>query len=380
MKTTYFAVCAPGLQPYLAGELQDLGLVPQAAAPGATDDGGGCEFTGSLLDLYRANLHLRTCSRVLLRFGQFYAASFSELRKKASRLPWGQILQPGSRIALRVTCHKSKLYHSSAVAERVAGAIADQLGGPLEIQKFDENTSETPPQLILVRLQNDTCTISIDSSGSHLHRRGYKLAVAKAPLRETLAAGLLLASGWQPNCPLMDPFCGSGTIPIEAARLARRVAPGLSRDFAFMRWPGFDAASWNGLKSAAISQQVASAAPILASDRDAGAIEMARANALRAGVLDSIQFDCQAVSDLQPPARAGWLITNPPYGVRVSGGKDLRNLYSQFGKVLRLHCDGWQVGILCSDEILLGHTGLKLDTSLRLNNGGISVVFGRGTV
>lgn len=378
--THFFAVCAPGLEPFTSLELKQLGLVPQAAVTGANEDSGGIEFDGTLNDLYRANLHLRTCSRILVRFGEFYAAAFSELRKKAARLPWEQFLRPGSRIALRVTCHKSKLYHSSAVAERIAGAIADKMGAAPTLEKFDELAPGTPPQLIIVRLVNDLCTISIDSSGSHLHRRGYRLAVAKAPLRETLAAGLLLASCWQPSAPLIDPFCGSGTIPIEAAMLSAHIAPGLNRSFAFTDWPDFDSVGWKTLRSQAESQRTTSSAQIFASDRDAGAISMAQANATRAGVAEAIQFDCQAVSAIHPPAEKGWIVTNPPYGVRVSGSKDLRNLYNQIGNVLRQKCSGWHAAILCSDHILLGHTGLELDLALRFNNGGLPVTFARGKV
>ena len=183
-------------------------------------------FNGGLDELYRANLHLRTASRVLVRLGDFYAAAFSELRKKAGRLEWERYLRPGQPVALHVTCHKSKLYHSDAVAERVAGAIGDRLGRPTTMLKPAESEDDSPPQLVIVRLVNDHCTISIDSSGELLHRRGYRLATAKAPLRETLAAGMLLASGWDVRSPLIDPFCGSGTIAIEAALMRAGLPPG----------------------------------------------------------------------------------------------------------------------------------------------------------
>ncbi|TLN04239.1 class I SAM-dependent RNA methyltransferase, partial [bacterium] len=209
-----FAVCAPGLEPFTTAELSALGIQPGAAV--ADGEEGGVTFQGGLREIYRANLHLRTASRVLLRFGQFYAAAFSELRKKASRLPWEDVLNPQQPVALRVTCHQSKLYHSGAVAERVAAAINDRFGQAVEVAKFDETSAE-PPALIVVRLVNNQCSISLDTSGAHLHRRGYRQAVAKAPLRETLAAGLLFAAGWDGTTPLLDPFCGSGTIPIEGA-------------------------------------------------------------------------------------------------------------------------------------------------------------------
>jgi putative N6-adenine-specific DNA methylase len=378
---SFFAVSAPGVEGLTALELLQLGLVERAAPIP-----GGVEFFGDLAALYRANLHLRTASRVLARLGDFQAIGFSELRKRAGRLEWERFLKPGQPVALRVTCHKSRLFHSDAVAERVGAAIGDRLGRPSPQLKLDEDASGSPPQLVVVRLAFDHCTISLDSSGALLHRRGYRLATAKAPLRETLAAGLLLASAWDGNSPLLDPFCGSGTIPIEAASLALGLPPGRQRRFAFIDWPGFERATWHALLVQAnqASQRLAEAKAgklrLLASDRDAGAIELAQANAARAGVADRIEFSCRAVSAIEPPAQPGWLVTNPPYGLRVSPEKDLRNLYAQLGNLLRARCPDWQVAILSSDRTLLGQIGLRLDTSLALVNGGVSVHLGRGRV
>ena len=372
-----FAVSAPGLVAFTARELAALGLNTGAQSDEGED--GGVAFSGGLPEIYRANLHLRTASRILLRFGQFYAAAFSELRKKASRLPWENYLHAEQPIALRVTCHNSKLYHSGAVAERILGAIGDRLNRPVPAARYDEN-SDVPAQLVVVRLVNNQCTLSIDTSGAHLHRRGYRKAVAKAPLRETLAAGLLMAAGWDGASPLLDPFCGSGTIPIEAALLSRKIAPGRLRRFTFMDWPNFDLAQWQAQLDQA-DQAVLAGGPILqASDRDAGAIESARANAVRAGVLDAIEFTQQAVSAIQPPRQPGWVVTNPPYGVRVRSTHDLRNLYEQFGKVLRLTCPGWHAAILGSDPVLLGHTRLKFDGIFSFNNGGINVQLACGKI
>jgi len=387
-----FAVSAPGLEPFTAQELRRLGLLPALPQPVAlprpaalprpvaeAEEHGGIEFTGELEAIYRLNLFLRTASRVLLRFGEFHAAAFTELVKHTRRLPWERFLTPGQGVAVRVTCHKSRLYHAAAVAREVTAAIGARLGNPVELQKFDENAPGPLPQLVVVRLVNDQCTLSIDTSGELLHRRGYRLATAKAPLRETLAAGLLLASGWDAASPLIDPFCGSGTIPIEAALLACQVAPGSARRFAFMDWPGFQADVWAVLLAESQRLIRSTIPPILASDRDAGAVQMAQANAERAGVAQHIEFSRRAVSAIEP-AGVGWVVTNPPYGLRVKSNKDLRNLYAQFGKVLRLKCPGWQIAVLCSDLPLLHQMGLPLDTSLSLVNGGVSVRVGRGVV
>jgi len=244
----------------------------------------------------------------------------------------------------------------------------------------DDGEANRPAQLAVVRLFKNRCTVSVDSSGVLLHRRGYRLATAKAPLRETLAAGLVLASGWDGRAPLLDPFCGAGTIPIEAALWARNIAPGKARNFAFMAWPDFAPDVWESTLAAAIAAERPAAPPILASDRDAGAIRAAQANAARAGVADDIAFTCQAVSAIAPPPGPGWIVTNPPYGVRVSANKDLRNLYAQFGNVLRAHCPGWGVTFLCSDLALVRQTRLPVETTYVWNNGGLRVRVVQGLV
>lgn len=409
MSPIYYAVCTPGLETCTAQELRALGLIKpvdqkiQDLKPGPPKEGfskadqaqpshqkpafvkprlekGGVAFEGGLAELYRANLYVRTASRILLRLADFRAIGFSELRKKASRVAWEQYLSPGQPVNLRVSCHKSRLYHSTAVAERVAAAIGDRLGVLPPLVSFkDEDEEQAPAQVILVRLLHDQCTLSVDTSGELLHRRGYRQAVAKAPLRETLAAGLLLLSEWDRQNALLDPFCGSGTIPIEAALLARRLPPGLNRSFAFMNWQGFDEDLWETIRQQARQQMRSDCPPIFASDRDAGAVEMAQANAARAGVLDAIEFSCQAVSAIEPRGK-GWVVTNPPYGLRVSSNKDLRNLYAQLGNVLREKCPGWQAAILSGDPALLHQTRLNLDTSISLVNGGIPVRLGRGSI
>jgi putative N6-adenine-specific DNA methylase len=396
-----FAVSAPGLEPYTALELVQMGMlppdqrgdIPEARQPVRTlpEEGGGINFTGDLRTIYLANLHLRTANRVLVRLGEFYAAAFSELRKKASRLAWGRYLRPGQPVAINVTCHHSRLYHSDAVAERIVGAIGDCLGQLPQVMKSDSNSlrpedqANFHTQLVVVRLVHDLCTISIDSSGELLHRRGYRLATAKAPVRETLAAGMLLASGWDRVSPLVDPFCGSGTIAIEAAMMALGIAPGCSRRFAFMGWQDYDPTLWDAIveENRFIMEnqkrERQRGLKILASDRDAGAVQIAQANASRIGVEQDIEFLCQAVSAIEPVG-TGWVVTNPPYGLRVSASKDLRDLYAQFGKVLRTKCPEWHVAILCNDIHLLRNTGLQFDTSLALVNGGLSVRLACGVV
>lgn len=380
MRYSAFAVTAPGLAELAAGELARLGL-----AVGDVD-GAGVAFETDARGLSLANLHLRTVSRVLVRVDEFRAATFHELEKRATRIDWGAWIAPGRGVALRVTCRKSRLYHSGAVAERIAGVLAP-LAGRVEAggeREGDDPNDDGDAQLVVVRLLNDRCTISLDASGALLHQRGYRLASGKAPLRETLGAALLLASGWSPGTPLIDPFCGSGTLAIEGAMLARRMAPGMGRRFAMERWPGVDPATMARSRAEARSKELpAAGAPIVASDRDAGAVDAARANAERCGVAHDITFAVRAVSHLTPPdgVRApGAIVTNPPYGVRVGGEGELRNLYARTGAVLRGAFPGWRLAIVSADRRLTGQLGIPLHDAVRTTNGGIPVTFAVGDV
>ena len=367
-----FAVCQPGLEQIVAAELRSLGIA------GPRPILGGVEFRGFLTHVYRVNLWSRTAERVLLRLREFRAESFRELHHKAARTPWEEFLTPGCEVSIRATCHKSQLMHTGGVAERILLGISDRLGKPARLITTDEENKSARANFIVARVADDRCLISLDTSGALLHFRGYRQATAKAPLRETLAAAMLLSSGWTPDRSLLDPFCGSGTIPIEAALLAHRSAPGRRRQFAFFGWPQFDRAEWNALLEQADGTLLDhTPASIQGSDRDAGAIEASQANADRAGVRDAIEFTPRAVSAIEPIG-CGHVITNPPYGQRVGGAGargDVRNLYAQFGKVLSAKCAGWRVAMLSSDVHWEYSTGLKFEVITRFNNGGIKVRF-----
>jgi putative N6-adenine-specific DNA methylase len=372
-----FAITAPGLERFAAAELEGLTVRDVEIVP------GGVMFSASRQLLYAANLHLRTASRVVVRVGDFAAKTFHELERRAGKLPWDEFISPNLTLALRVTCRKSRLYHSDAVAERVASSIAVHVSDLRFIGDSADDTGDAPrpEQLVIVRMFHDRCTVSVDSSGALLHLRGYRLAVGRAPLRETLAAAALMGAEWRVDHPLVDPMCGAGTIPIEAALMARRIPPGRRRPFAFMHWPDFDEVLWRRVISDADSATLPRApAPILGSDRDGGAIESARANAERAGVSDDVRLDECAISSIEPPAERGWVVTNPPYGVRVGERDRLRNLYAQFGKVLRAKCDGWHVGLVSGAPELERHVGVSLDVAVRTVNGGIPVRIVTGVV
>jgi putative N6-adenine-specific DNA methylase len=369
-----FASTAPGLESIAAGELKSLG------ARGRQEI-GGVAFAAELDRLYEANLWLRTASRVVVRLGKFHASTFYELERRARKLPWLDFLPASGPVRLRVTCRKSRLYHSDAVAERVTAAIAELASRTVEIagDESEEEAGEKPSQLFIVRIVHDEVEISADSSGELLHRRGYRKEIAKAPLRETLAAAMILASGWRKGEPLLDPMCGSGTIPIEAALLARGIAPGLQRRFQFMSWPSFDEGLWNERLEKARGSITSSVEGIRGSDRDAGAIQAAARNAERAGVADTIHFSSQAMSgsiaELEDVAKGtGWILTNPPYGVRMGESDDLRNLYARLGTELRTK-QGWRAGILTTDAALINQTRLALASRFSTSNGGIPVSF-----
>jgi putative N6-adenine-specific DNA methylase len=267
------------------------------------------------------------------------------------------------------------LYHSDAVAERIRRAIERRTGSVV--------AASDSGALLIVRLSHDECTISVDSSGALLHRRGYRLATAKAPLRETMAAALL--AGWDGDCALVDPFCGSGTIAIEAALIARHRAPGIARDFGFMLWPEYDGALWATVYARARAgerfQGEIPGITIVAADRDGGGTQAARDNAERAGVGGDIDIRTQAISDLEAPASSGWLVTNPPWGVRLGDEAKLRDLYARFGQVARRRLPGWQVRVLAPEASRLGQISqLPLAPAIRTANGGIPVAILFGSV
>jgi putative N6-adenine-specific DNA methylase len=398
-----FASTAPGLESIAAGELKTLGMRGHQEI-------GGVGFGGDLDRLYEANLWLRTASRVVVRLGRFHANTFYELERRARKLPWEEFLPTSGRVRLRVTCRKSKLYHSDAVAERMMSALTGSVSRSIELSSAGINDEgddadhaegavhtegakraeeaddgKTVPgvggeaQLFVVRIVHDRVVVSADSSGELLHRRGYRQEIAKAPLRETLAAAMVLASGWRKGEQLLDPMCGSGTIPIEAALIARGVAPGLNRKFQFMNWSSFDERLWNDILETARKSVTDSSEKIRGSDRDAGAIQAAARNAERAGVADTIKFSVEAISEAlgeldEVVAGSGWILTNPPYGIRIGESDDLRNLYARLGTVLRAK-RGWRVAILTSDSALARQTRLPLIPRFNTRNGGIPVSF-----
>jgi putative N6-adenine-specific DNA methylase len=318
--------------------------------------------------LYAANAWLRTATRVTTRIHRFHARSFAELEAGAAEAPWFDYADADRSVRFAVSSHRSRLYHTEAIAERFARVFARPIGDDPD-----------DAQLFVVRFDHDVCTVSADSSGRPLHQRGWRRATAKAPLRPTLAAAVLLETGWPAPVPLLDPLCGSGTIAIEAALIATQRAPGADREFAFAQWPSFEPGTWASVKaSMRATPDLPPLPPIIATDRDAGAIESTVANATRAGVADLIDAHVGALSgaarvDAVRAADRGVIVTNPPYGQRVSPTKSLRDLYAALGNLVRGPLAAWDLSFLCADDALARATGLGLHPLLRTKNGGIDV-------
>lgn len=336
-----FLVCPPGLEPLLVEEAREAGFADPVASP------GGVTLRGGWPEVWRANLRLRGAVRVLARIGSFRALHLAQLDKRARKFPWGEVLRPDVPVKVEASCHGSRIYHAGAAAERIERAIREELGAPV-----------APEAALTVRLriEDDLATLSLDTSGEPLHRRGHKEAVNKAPMRENLAALFLRACGYAGAEPVVDPMCGSGTFVIEAAEIALGLAPGRTRRFAFEDLAAFDPAAWAAMRTGAPRD---TALRFAGSDRDDGAIRMSRANAERAGVAAVAEFHRRPISEAEPPAGpAGLVIVNPPYGARIGNPKLLIPLHGALGRALRDRFAGWRVGLVTADPALARATGL----------------------
>ena len=348
-----FLVAAPGTEALVEAEAR-----AQLDATVEVVD-GGVMVRGAPTLVQRANLWLRLPTRVLLRLGDIEARDFGKLQRGLGKLPIERWLPRGSRLSLRASQTRSRLFHTGAIVERAIEALGDV---------FTISEDEDAHALVLRGLR-DVFTVSLDTSGALLHRRGWRTDGGDAPLRETLAAALLAIVDHQPHEPLCDPMCGSGTLAIEGALRASNRAPGLGRTFAFERFVEHDDAGWQRLRAEARAKIVA-APPIFASDSDASQLANARANAGRAEV--DIDFEHTPVARLRPRTERGLVLTNPPYGKRVGGeGQALRDLR----RALLGSFSGWRAAVLLPDrgrlsEMLLGeHT--------QLVNGGLRVYLGQ---
>jgi putative N6-adenine-specific DNA methylase len=351
------AVCPPGLEPWALQELTSLGTRTGNPTRGLVP------FRATTRQLYVANRWVRVANRLLVRVARFPATDWSQLERGAARIRWKEHLGGGVAPTFRVTAAKSKLIHTDAVAQRL-----HQIAGPPSLGE--------PEQLFVVRINHDLVTVSVDTSGDSLHKRGWRADVGAAPLRENVAAALVLLSGWTPDQVLVDPFCGAGTIPIEAARLAAGLPPRLKRTYAFERWPTFEPGTYASAVAdpgPGPARAGSTAGPILASDRDADAVAATMANAERAGVADRIRAEVLVVSHLKARTGPGWVISNPPYGQRVGDPDRLARLYGRFGSVVRERLSGFGVVLLAAEGRMARATGLGLQRVADTMTGGIRV-------
>jgi putative N6-adenine-specific DNA methylase len=354
-----FLVSTPGLEAVLFAEVQALGFID------AKQVAGGVTLLGGWPEVWRANLEIRGCTRVLARIGAFHAGHLAQLDKLSRKFPWGDFLRADVPVQVEATCRKSRIYHAGAAAQRIATAIHEELGAPI---------SPAAELCIKARFEDNLCTLSIDTSGESLHKRGHKEAIAKAPLRETLAALFLRQCGYDGTETVVDPMCGSGTFVIEAAEIAAGLNPGRSRAFAFEQLVSFDAATWKTMRET--KHGARPALYFFGSDRDAGAITMSRANAARAGVTDFTVFQQHAAGNLMPPpGPPGLVMVNPPYGIRIGDKKSLIALYAGLGKTLLTRFSGWRVGLITTDAALAKAAGLPFAPPGRpVSHGGLNVL------
>ncbi len=327
------AICTPGLESFLEAELSALGIKPKRGAHGVVP------FRATTRQLYVANVWLRTASRVLVRLETFRATDFAHLQMRASEIDWAPWIGDDIAPEFRVTSQKSKLYHTEGIAQRLHKIVGPASRGE-------------PVQPFVVRFEKDLCTISVDTGGTPLNHRGWRRDIGIAPIRPTMAAAMLMAAGYDGSAPLADPFCGSGTIAIEAALMARSMPPGGTRRFSFQTWPSFESGTW-----ASVNGEIASksepdrAVDIEATDRDSLAVEITEKNAKRAGVADAVRVEKRVVSHLEGRTGPGWIVTNPPYGKRVGDG-DLAPLYKRFGAVLRERRPEYSLTLVANDRAL----------------------------
>ncbi len=344
-----FLVALPGLEPALCDEARALGFAGVRIVPGGVALRGGWEA------VWRANLWLRGATRVLVRVGEFRAFHLAQLDKRARKFPWGDVLRPDVPVRVEASCKRSKIYHAGAAAQRVARAISEELGAPV-VEGAEEGAVR-----VMLRIDDNLCTLSLDSSGAGLHKRGHKQAMGKAPLRETMAALFLRQCGFDGGETVLDPMCGSGTFVIEAAEIAAGLAPGRARGFAFERFAGFEAARWAEMRAEGAEARDPGLR-FYGSDRDAGAVRMAGENAERAGVAQWCAFTQMPFSDLARPEGApGLVMVNPPYGARIGNKKLLYGLYGALGAVLKERFSGWRVGLVTSEGGLAKAAGLPFD-------------------
>ncbi|HIZ08268.1 MAG TPA: class I SAM-dependent RNA methyltransferase [Candidatus Eubacterium avistercoris] len=362
------APCHFGLEAVLKREIYDIGYdVTQV-------EDGRVTFEGDEEAVCRANIFLRTAERILLKTGSFHAETYDELFEAVKAIPWEDYLPENAKFwVTKASSVKSKLYSSSDIQSIVKKAMVERMKQKYQVDWFPEDGAAYPVRVFLMKNQ---VTIGLDTSGDHLHKRGYRTMAGKAPLSETLAAALILLTPWKRDRILVDPFCGSGTFPIEAAMIAANMAPGMGRHFQAEKWSGLIRSSlWGEIREEAEAMvDTDIETDIQGYDIDGDIIKVARDNARRAGVDHLIHFQQRAVADLRHPKKYGFVITNPPYGERLEDKKNLPGLYREMGEAFK-RLDSWSEYILTSYEDAERYIGRKADRNRKLYNGMLKTYF-----
>lgn len=359
----FFAPCPRGLEGVLALELSGLG----AQEVKATD--GGVGFTGNMALMMRANLHSRIASRILWRVAEKAYRSEDDLFRMARDMEWEELFTVSNTIKVGVTAIKAPIKSPEFVALKIKDGICDRFR--LKTGERPSVDKHEPDMRIQLYLTDSIAMLYLDTSGEALFKRGYRHEAGEAPLRENLAAGILALTGWQPAMPLQDPMCGSGTFLIEAAMIARKIAPGLRRLFAFQQFRMYDAAGWQKLLAEAKAQENSEVFPIAGGDVSSTALEHASLNLVAAGVADTVALKQLNVLDSKPQAEAGIFLCNPPYGVRLDEKEKLAAAYSQWGDVLKQRFAGWRAYFFTGDLDLAKKIGLKASKRTVLYNGAL---------
>lgn len=367
-KYKLIAPCHFGLEAVLKREIQDLGYSITLV------EDGRVTFEGDAAAICRANVFLRTPERILLKVGGFHAESFEDLFQGTKAIPWEQYIPKDGRFwVAKATGIKSKLFSPRDIQSVMKKAMVDRLGSVYGLSHFPEDGADYP---LRVTIMKDEVTVCMDTTGDSLHKRGYRLLTAKAPIAENLAAALIMLTPWKADRPLVDPFCGSGTIPIEAAMMAAHIAPGMNRDFLAESWENLiPKKAWYEAVDEAndlIDDQVQT--DIQGYDIDGEIIRAARENARNAGVDHLIHFQERPVSELRHPKKYGFVITNPPYGERLEEKAALPALYRQIGEAFR-GLDSWSEYVITSYEEAERYIGRKADRNRKIYNGMIRTYY-----
>lgn len=359
-----FAPCPRGLEALLQQELGALG------ATDLRQTEGGVGFSGGLAAVYRANLESRIASRILLEVAHVPYRTEQDIYVAASALSWPQWFTPARTIKVKTSAQHCPLKSIDFVTLRIKDAICDTF---TKLKGTRPSVNSNRPDIRIDAFLDAThLTLYLGTTGDSLFKRGFRESTVEAPLRENLAAGIVQLTGWNGTTPLLDPLCGGGTIALEAAMLARKIAPGLGRRFAFELFSNFDPALWKTVQAQAQAKQLPSSpAPIYASDRDAHAVQTAKDQFMRAGVASDIALTQTDLFDLTPPQEPGTIVMNPPYGVRLGTQADLDVFYPKLGSWLKTRCVGWRVYLFTGDLRAPKLIGLAPTKRTPLFNGAI---------